>query len=210
VSAKPVKSGGKRGARGEATRQAILESARRAFTLAGYDGVGVREIAKNAGVTAMLVNRYFGSKERLFEEVVAKTLGPPSSMLFSALTHHSGDAVQWGRDIAVALVARTTPDVSIDGFLILLRSASHEQAAAILRKAVREQFAAPLAAQLTDAQAAERAAIMLSIVAGFQFMRQVIELPTLADADPAMLADQLQRVFDVLINNNRAKVKTTP
>ena len=43
-----------------ATRQAILESAREAFTRYGYDGVGLREIAQNAGVTAMLVNLGIG------------------------------------------------------------------------------------------------------------------------------------------------------
>jgi AcrR family transcriptional regulator len=40
--------------------------ARKAFARAGYDGAGVREIASGADVTAMLINRYFGSKERLF------------------------------------------------------------------------------------------------------------------------------------------------
>ena len=57
-----------------ATREAILDSARRAFAQAGYDGAGVREIAAGAGITAMLVNRYFGSKEQLFAEVVADTM----------------------------------------------------------------------------------------------------------------------------------------
>src|SRR5712672_567507 len=52
-----------------ATREAILASARLAFIRSGYDGAGVREIAEGAGVTAMLVNRYFGSKERLFADV---------------------------------------------------------------------------------------------------------------------------------------------
>src|SRR5262252_9033329 len=59
------------------TRAAILTSARQAFARAGYDGAGVREIAEGAGVTAMLVNRYFGSKERLFAEVVADTMAAP-------------------------------------------------------------------------------------------------------------------------------------
>ncbi len=40
----------------------------------------MREIAGNAGVTAMLVNRYFGSKEQLFAEVVAKAMNAPSVM----------------------------------------------------------------------------------------------------------------------------------
>ena len=60
-----------------ATRAAILNSARQAFARAGYDGVGVREIAEGAGVTAMLVNRYFGSKEQLFAEVVAEIMTRP-------------------------------------------------------------------------------------------------------------------------------------
>ena len=58
-----------------ATREAILASARRAFARAGYDGAGVREIAAGAGVTAMLVNRYFGSKEQLFAEAIAASIG---------------------------------------------------------------------------------------------------------------------------------------
>jgi AcrR family transcriptional regulator len=53
-----------------ATRWAILHSALAAFARHGYDGIGIREIAETAGVTAVLVNRYFGSKEKLFAEAV--------------------------------------------------------------------------------------------------------------------------------------------
>lgn len=60
-----------------ATRDAILQSAIRHFARAGYDGVGVREIAADAGVTAMLVNRYFGSKEKLFAEAVETSFTAP-------------------------------------------------------------------------------------------------------------------------------------
>src|SRR5215510_12811631 len=85
-----------------ATRAAILASARRAFARAGYDGAGVREIAKGAGVTAMLVNRYFGSKERLFAEVVADTMAAPV-----ILTPEILDAPDAGEAIAAALVELT-------------------------------------------------------------------------------------------------------
>src|SRR5215475_2626379 len=61
-----------------ATRDAILQSARRAFARAGYDGAGLREIAAGAGVTAMLVNRYFGSKEQLFAEVLVAVMREPT------------------------------------------------------------------------------------------------------------------------------------
>ena len=56
------------------TRDAILLSARKAFAQAGYDAAGLSEIAVGAGVTVMLINRYFDSKEQLFAEVIAKTL----------------------------------------------------------------------------------------------------------------------------------------
>src|SRR5258706_13311434 len=61
-----------------ATRAAILKSARAAFARSGYEGTGEREIAAGAGVTAILGNRYFGSKEGLFAEVVDATMDDPS------------------------------------------------------------------------------------------------------------------------------------
>src|SRR5277367_2716998 len=85
-TAKPMTPVRRRGA--AATRQAILDSARDAFARAGYDGAGVREIAAGAGVTAMLVNRYFGSKEGLFTEVVAQIMARPS-ILTQANLHSS-------------------------------------------------------------------------------------------------------------------------
>src|SRR5271166_6786953 len=53
-----------------ATREAMLQAATRRFATHGYEHAGVREIAVDAGVTAALVNRYFGSKEGLFAEVI--------------------------------------------------------------------------------------------------------------------------------------------
>ncbi len=67
-----------RAAKADATRAAILASARKAFAEHGYDGAGLRGIAEAAGVTAMMVGRYFGSKEGLFGEVVADTMRDPT------------------------------------------------------------------------------------------------------------------------------------
>ena len=59
-----------------ATREAILEAATRRFATQGYERAGVREIAADAGVTAALVNRYFGSKEKLFAAAVHIPIDP--------------------------------------------------------------------------------------------------------------------------------------
>src|SRR5207247_6116076 len=170
-----------------ATRQAILHSARLAFTRSGYDGVGVREIAQAAGVTAMLVNRYFGSKQQLFEEVVEVTLSAPG-ILTNKVTEHSRDASTLGREVAIALVARKAPEVTpMDGFLILLRSAANEQAARILREKFAQNLAKPLATLLPGSRTVERAAMFLGVIAGFQVMRQIVGISGLAEAEPSDL-----------------------
>src|SRR5882757_10564279 len=103
-----------------ATREAILTSARQAFARAGYDGAGVREIAAGAGVTAMLVNRYFGSKEGLFEEVIEQTMISGSVIAGGVM-----NSPMPARALAEAVVRLTNPDQApIDGFLIMLHSAS--------------------------------------------------------------------------------------
>ena len=59
-----------------ATRAAILQAARSRFARHGYDAASVRDIAADAGIDPALINRYFGSKEDLFAEVLASTAGP--------------------------------------------------------------------------------------------------------------------------------------
>lgn len=178
------------------TRQAILDSARAAFAQHGYHGVGVREIAKNAGVTAMLVNRYFGSKERLFEEVVEIALAEPG-VLRSGLTRSDKTPRDVSRQVAAALVAKTEPGMAHDGLAILLRSASDKKAAAVLRdNALR--YLQPLVDSLPGTHPDERAAILLSILAGFNLMRQIIALPALTAADPQDLQRRLEALFTCL------------
>jgi AcrR family transcriptional regulator len=183
-----------------ATREAILWSARRAFTRFGYDGVGVREIAEGAGVTAMLVNRYFGSKEQLFGEVVAATMAQPG-ILTDRVMKPKRDLTTLGLDIAVELMAKTTlGDTPLDGFLIMLRSASNERAAAIWRKLIQRHYQKALTGLLPGGLAPERAALILALISGFQVMRQVIGVPALAQANDAALLNLLARVCQSVID----------
>jgi AcrR family transcriptional regulator len=180
-----------------ATRAAILASAQAAFARAGYDGVGVREIAQGAGVTAMLVNRYFGSKEQLFAEVVAQTMMAPS-----ILTEDVTRSRTLGEDIAAALVGQTRADAApLDGFLIMLRSASNKRAAEIWREQVETHHHRIMTAALSGKLAAERAALMLCMIAGFQVMRQMIGVAALAEADPAAMSKLLASVFQQLVED---------
>lgn len=51
-------------------REALLEAASHLFAAKGYAAVGTREIAERAGVNLALIQYYFGSKGKLFIEVV--------------------------------------------------------------------------------------------------------------------------------------------
>lgn len=45
----------------------IIATAERLFSLKGYDGTSVRDIADEAGVNIAMISYYFGSKEKLME-----------------------------------------------------------------------------------------------------------------------------------------------
>jgi len=178
-----------------ATRVAILRSARAAFARSGYEGTGVREIAAGAGVTAMLVNRYFGSKEGLFAEVVDATMDDPS-----ILTAENLSASDLAQRMAQSLVGLTGSRASpLDGFLILWRSTGSERAAEIARKHIEKKHQKNLMQAVRGEHAAQRAAVALALVAGLQVMRQMIGLPALAKAKPQVLVDILSPIFERLL-----------
>jgi AcrR family transcriptional regulator len=179
----------------EATRAAILASARKAFAQSGYDGAGLRGIAEGAGVTAMMVNRYFGSKEHLFAEVVEQTM-TQGSLIAGGIMDRPDPA----KALAEALVAMTRADATpVDGFLITLHSASSVLAAAIGRDKIASHHLKTVTQALDGQHSAERAALILAMISGFQVMRQMIALPALADAHEGDLAQLLGRVFEQLI-----------
>lgn len=190
---KPVAS--KRPRNAIATRAAILASARKAFAQKGYDGAGVREIAAGAGVTAVLVNRYFGSKEKLFAEVCADTMATPMVLAADNLA-----ADDMARHMAEALVEITeTGSAPLDGFMILLHSASSRTAAKIGRAEIEKHHFKTLAGALDGELVPQRAALMLGLVAGFQVMRQMIGLSSLTKAKPADLVELLTPLIRQLI-----------
>ena len=57
-------------ARGERTRQAILDAAGARFASDGYDKATLRAIAADAGADPAMIIRYFGSKAGLFAAAV--------------------------------------------------------------------------------------------------------------------------------------------
>lgn len=177
-----------------ATREAILESAIRNFARSGYDGVGVREIAGEAGITAMMVNRYFGSKEQLFAEAVETSFAVPALI--------AADSDSLAHDAATALVERTNPDAEpLEPFLIMLRSVSSPRAVEIVRDAIERHVGRRLARQLPESGREIRTEAMLSVLAGILLMRRVVVTRALNEADPDQLISVLEAVFTAIVES---------
>lgn len=194
-----AKQADKRPRNAAATRQAILESAITAFARYGYNGVGVREIAREAGVTAILVNRYFGSKERLFAE--AADVASSRKDILTSEVMVVGDSIdQFCKKLANVLVKRTTPGGNLpSSFSILLNSLSDERSVAILREIIERRSAEPLAALLPGVSARERATLLLSFMVGIQVMRQIVGIEALANMKPNVLSKRIAALFKWLL-----------
>lgn len=59
-------------ANGNKTKQRILDAAERLFGEKGFDLVSLRDITDEADVTLALASYHFGTKQKLFEDVVAR------------------------------------------------------------------------------------------------------------------------------------------
>lgn len=177
-----------------ATRVAILQSAIGHFARAGYDGVGVRLIAQDAGVTAMLVNRYFGSKEQLFAEAVETAFATP---VFIA----AGQSETLAGDAAAAVVDRTGPGGQAPApFLIMLRSVSNPVATQIVRDAIERHVGDRLTRQLSGADRELRSEILLSVISGVLLMRAVMGTRALSSGHADDIARILESVFAALVD----------
>ncbi|MGC5311850.1 TetR/AcrR family transcriptional regulator [Micromonospora zamorensis] len=176
-----------------ATREAILKSAIEAFTRQGYDGAGVREVAGGAGVTAMLVNRYFGSKEQLFAEAVDRSFAPRTVV--------SDDPSVLSERTAARLAAQTSPEADdLDPFVLMLRSVANPRAAEIIRAGIEKHVGRHLTDILPGPDAAPRAELLLSLIAGVWLMRKIIATPALTGMDQGALVQQLHDLVQVLVN----------
>ncbi|MEU3567576.1 TetR family transcriptional regulator [Kitasatospora sp. NPDC036755] len=177
---------------GAATREAILAAAVVEFTEHGYAAAGVRQIAERAGVTAMMINRYFGSKEGLFTQAVDRAFAPPTVV--------GDEPAALARTLARSLAERTAAGAErLDPFLLLLRSAPDPEAATVLRQGVETHVGARLTALLDGPDAELRAQLALALVAGTWLLRSVVATTALASADDERLAALLADMLDPLV-----------
>jgi AcrR family transcriptional regulator len=170
-----------------ATREAILKAATPRFATQGYERAGVREIAADAGVTAALVNRYFGSKEGLFAEVIERALD--MGHLFR--DGKSGLAEQLAR--VVVYGGKDAQDGVLTPLLLLLHSAAEPRAIELFRQDLERTQLRILAEHIGGADAMVRAAMVFAQLTGFAILHHVLRPEALRDAREDTLVALLSR-----------------
>ena len=142
----------------------------------GLRRAGVREIAADAGVTAALVNRYFGSKEGLFAEVIRRALdmGHLLEGQRGDLADHLARVMVYGRE--------GSRDWGYTPLLLLLHSATVPGAIKLFRRDLDRTELPILAEQIGGDDAAVRAVMVMAQLTGFAIVYHVLRPKAFANA----------------------------
>jgi AcrR family transcriptional regulator len=199
-----VKASPKRRRDAAATRQAILAAATRRFATHSYEQAGVREIAADAGVTAALVNRYFGSKEGLFAEVIKRALdiGQLLQGQKADLADHLARVMVYGHE--------NSRHRGYTPMLLLLHSAAEPHAVKLFRSDLNRTALPLLAEQIGGDDAVVRAAMIIAQLTGFAIMHHVLRPEAFAGARGEELVALLSRSLVACIGSGPPGVAPNP
>jgi len=139
----------------ETTREKLLDAATAVFSERGYDGAGVQEIARRAGLTTGAIYGRFTGKAELLREAIGARSTDELDELFNShrFEGHVSDVI---RVAGSHLVERTGADVDRTGGALLLEAfvaARRDPEIRVGVKAILEERAARLAEIIEAAKA---------------------------------------------------------
>jgi AcrR family transcriptional regulator len=180
------------------TRQTLLAAARRRFTEDGYAATTVRDIADDAGVNVALINRYFSSKEGLFEACL-QAAGDD-------LRRTAGEVPLERVAEVIAQQVTGSPGGALPSELVLLLRSSGDERADQIRvgmlRASSERLATLAGWQPGHASADElllRAQVVLATAVGISVLRSMTRLDPLAGSTEQDLTGPMRDVVRALL-----------
>jgi AcrR family transcriptional regulator len=154
----------------EATRAAILESAKAKFAQSGYDLTSLRDIAADAGADVALIKRYYGGKEALFTAALRASFRPD---LLQGVDRRS-----FPREVATMMAGPARADEARSHtFQFLLRAATSPTTAPLLNVAIQERFLGPIRDWLGGDDAPARARVLAAVYIGLLVERLIRDEP---------------------------------
>ncbi|MDF2442997.1 MAG: hypothetical protein JWR01_1200 [Subtercola sp.] len=186
-----------------ATRRALVRAARRRFATDGYRATTVRQIAADAGVNVALINRYFVSKEGLFEACMLRT----SDELDTQTPSRPSDIAGVIERLVGHVVDAPNGDDPLQ-LLLLLRSSGDENADRIRRRTL-EHFTRRLASAAgwsaddpTTSPVLLRAQLAIAAMLGVVMFRTSAAVEPVASAGADELAAPLGQLFESLLGDS--------
>ena len=182
------------------TRQLLLAAARRHFASDGYTTATVRDIATEAGVNVALINRYFDSKEGLFEACIMDAA--------EGFKRPDFEATSLDRILVTIVreVAAFPAGDSATRLMLLLRTSGDEKADNIRRKTL-EAFSRRIATasgvsedSVDFPRAVLRAQLALSATIGMVVLRSSTGLEPLTSASEEDLAEPMAALLAALLS----------
>jgi AcrR family transcriptional regulator len=175
----------------------LLESARRRFARDGYAATAVRDIANDAGVNVALVNRYFASKEGLFEACLTSTV--------EELRGLAGEVSlgQLPRTLAQQTASVRGDRGTGQTLMLLLRSSGDERADQIrldMLRSFSQALASAAGGQSADPDTMRlRAQLVLAVALGTAVLRSFTGLEPIASTSAEDLIEPLTSVVEALL-----------
>lgn len=178
------------------TRARILKAAQIQFSRNNYEFIGVRDIAAEANVDAALINRYFGSKEKLFEEAFTSALP-----LYDFL---QGELCELGESLTRLVVSDVIdqPTEGFNPFHLLLRSSMSHTVSHIVTEALNKNFVRPLAKLLEGEDVALRSRLIFSHIIGFVIMSIALTPQDIQHDDAEKIVSLLRTAIQACIEGD--------
>lgn len=152
----------------ERTKARLLEAARGRFRACSFEEVKVRDIAADAGVTAALVNRYFGGKENLYRAVLA-SIGDGHQLF-------DGPRADFGERAARAILDSRAGENLADFILIAVRAVGSSHAIRLIQT-VATTWNATIEAWIDRPDAKQRAFLIASTILGVMLRSELVGAP---------------------------------
>ncbi len=165
-------------------REAILDVARQRFVAEGYDDVTLRSVAAQAGVDVALISYHFGSKRGLFGACLA-LVANPADVLTTVLAGPLNTLPE--RLLRTVLRVWDDPVQGAPLRAMVAGAVADPGVARLFRQMAEREMIGRIAERIGGADAAQRAALAASQLAGLIMARYVLHFEPLA----SMPADEL-------------------
>ncbi|HWM16156.1 MAG TPA: TetR family transcriptional regulator [Microbacterium sp.] len=169
-------------------QERIVAAAIDEFGELGYDGTTMRGIAARAGVDSALVHHYFGTKADLFAQTVGAPMRPDIDI--PALLEGPDDGLG-ERIVRYILEAWEHPEIRKRGVMLLRSGIGNRLTTPLVAAFLQRELLGRIAARIDAPDAAFRASLVASQIAGLLIARYVLQLPTLAAASVDEIVEQV-------------------